>query len=735
MPLPQPILDDRSYQQLRDELVRRIPVYAPEWNDHNPSDPGVTLIELFAFLGENLLFRFNQIPETTRLAFLRLLQIPLRAATPARAMLALTTEEAAGVLAPARSVAKAGSLPFETQDEVDVLPLEARAYCRLLPERELTDEEKSFAALAVDARGGLQPGESEAYYETRALALDPAAPEAQPLDFGRAVDGLLWLAVLAPTKLDAAGQDAARAALATRVLNLGFVRDEAAPPLEAAETCPGEGPAARGPALTWQVSTGAFEPAGDQTGEPVYLTLALAGDTTRGLSQQGVVRLHLPAAKDLRDFELLNPDLRGTGALPPPIDDEDVAARVLFWVRAWRDDRGPLPSLLWVGANASEALQVQRAQPEFVGVGNGQPGQTFALVHKPVVAGSLQLEVESDDGWQSWSEVDGFWASGEDSRDYVLDREAGTVTFGTVFQGAAPQVGRRVRAVSYLFGGGPQGNVPAKAIAKLAVAKVRVENPLPARLGAPAESVSDALERVPAELRRRDRAVTRGDFQELALATPGADVGRAECLPLFDPHTQQQDAAGVVSVVVWPREDRQRPNAPLPDRTLLSAVCRFLDARRLVTTELYVIAPTYRRIAVSVSIGVRAGYGASAVRRWVELVLRQYLAPLPPYGPEGAGWPLGREVYGPELEAAVLQVEGVQFVRGLRVAGLAADGKSYVENTSDDARGRVPLRVFEVPELAELLVVDAGPAPAPGSAPPPPDAPLLVPVPIVREEC
>ena len=50
---------------LRDELVRRIPVYTPEWTDHNASDPGITLIELFSFLGENLLFRFNQIPEAT----------------------------------------------------------------------------------------------------------------------------------------------------------------------------------------------------------------------------------------------------------------------------------------------------------------------------------------------------------------------------------------------------------------------------------------------------------------------------------------------------------------------------------------------------------------------------------------------------------------------------------------------------------------------------------------------
>src|SRR4029077_17690606 len=137
---------------------------------------------------------------------------------------------------------------------------------------------------------------------------------------------------------------------------------------------------------------------------------------------------------------------------------------------------------------------------------------------------------------------------------------------------------------------------------------------------------------------------------------------------LFDPRTKITDAAGVVTVVVWPREDLKHPNAPTPDRTLLSQVCQWLDARRLVTTELYVIPPTYKKIAVAVGLQAKPGYGIEAVRRWAELVIRQYLAPLPPYGLHGGGWPLGRAIYGPELEAAALQVEGVQFIECLRLA-------------------------------------------------------------------
>jgi predicted phage baseplate assembly protein len=116
VPLPAPILDDRSYQQLRDELIRRIPVYAPEWTDHNPSDPGITLIELFAFLGENLLYRFNQIPDATKLAFLKLLQIPLQPATPSSSLVTFSRSDTlpTAILAPIGTQVMAGSIPFQT---------------------------------------------------------------------------------------------------------------------------------------------------------------------------------------------------------------------------------------------------------------------------------------------------------------------------------------------------------------------------------------------------------------------------------------------------------------------------------------------------------------------------------------------------------------------------------------------------------------------------------------------
>ncbi|MEO8333810.1 MAG: putative baseplate assembly protein [bacterium] len=739
MPLPSPILDDRSYQQLRDELVRRIPVYAPEWTDHNPSDPGITLVELFAFLGENLLFRFNQIPETTKLAYLKLLRVPMRAAVPARAMIVLERTDsgpgsADGVIVDLGTEAKAGSVPYETTTEVVAWPLTAVAVARIAAPEPTQPEAIDFANASIDALDGLGDTQEPAYYTTEHVPADPSDPSAMPVNVRSAVDGALWIALLKTKTTDITK-------LGRALINIGFVPDEEIVGIADVDACPGVMPSDNGPEMIWQVSTPTVS-----AGVPRFQTLALEGDTTRGLTQQGVLRLRLPL--DTTTIGVPDPGdeyLLGTGSFPPPLEDDEQAKNLICWIRASRraTDR-PIGRVLYVGVNATEVLQARTAKTEFLAVGTGDAGQSYPLVNHPVLARTAEVQVEEDGRWVDWDEVDGFEASTSDSRQYVLDAEAGTVRFGNGVRGRAPQIGQRIRVRKYRYGGGAEGNVGAKAIAKLdGLSQVKANNPLPARGGAPAESIGEALERVPGELRRHDRAVTMGDFQELALATPGADVGRADCLPLFRPPKNLADlpapkpsapfteAAGVVSVVVWPREDRQRPNAPMASRTLLREVCEYLDARRLVTTELYVIPPTYRKIAVAVGLRAKPGYGIEAVRRWVELVLRQYLAPLPPYGPDGHGWPLGRAVYGPELEAAALQVEGVELLEGLSVSAW----NEATQTWNAPRREPVLLQAWEVPELSEITVVQGTPL-VPGEA----LGPVLpsktpVPIPTLREEC
>src|SRR6185295_4528926 len=89
LPLPDPQLDDRRFQDIVNEAKSLIPRYCPEWTDHNVSDPGVTLIELFAWMTDLILFRLNRVPEKNYLRFMELLGIQLKDAVPARTPISL----------------------------------------------------------------------------------------------------------------------------------------------------------------------------------------------------------------------------------------------------------------------------------------------------------------------------------------------------------------------------------------------------------------------------------------------------------------------------------------------------------------------------------------------------------------------------------------------------------------------------------------------------------------------
>src|SRR3954454_6645954 len=84
-----PRLDTRSFHDIVDEALGRIRLHNPEWTNFNRSDPGVTLIELFAFLTESLLYRANQMPERNRRAFLALLGVPVQPASSAQGIVTL----------------------------------------------------------------------------------------------------------------------------------------------------------------------------------------------------------------------------------------------------------------------------------------------------------------------------------------------------------------------------------------------------------------------------------------------------------------------------------------------------------------------------------------------------------------------------------------------------------------------------------------------------------------------
>jgi hypothetical protein len=805
MSLRPPRLDDRRYEDLRQELLRRIPVHAPEWTDHNPGDPGIALLELFADLGETLLERFNQVPEAARLAFLALLGVELRPAQLASAL--VTLELPAGQIEPVpvpwssfdpRLQLAAGEVLFEAREEITVLPVQLQTWIKTplseKDQRELAEPGSATAAVLADLSSllsqHLAPASAAASVPAPPLELTaadayqavPLPPVEEgllpaPLSTHNSVDGWLWLALLAPAPLPGStGLPELRRALAGQILNLGIRPDGALCGPTDHHRCPDAGaPPSRWP-LEWQISTGRFQGGVARIDRALYTRLEVVHDGSDALRRSGTVRLRLPAngsdgspafgTWSAESFEPPDADLLGIGALPPRLENGRDSERLLAWIRVRRrDPRHPPLKVRWLTGNVLPVEQATTVQtPELLGYGDGRPGQELRLSQSPVLAESVSLQVGIQDGegqpprWQSWRRVADLGEAEADEAVYLFDPQSGTIRFGDGRRGRIPLPGEPIRCRSYRSGGGAAGNVGAgrirriqSASAAVLGANLKASNPLAAEGGVDAETVAEASERLPQLLRHNDRAVGRDDFRDLALETPGAGIGRAHCLPRHLPHQRLDDIAGVVTLIVIPAYDPLHPDEPVPDRDQLQRVCAWLEPRRLVTTELYITPPTYVRLSVSVSVEAEADVGEDTLRRQVELALRQLLAPLPPFGPEGAGWPFGRDVGERDLEAAVLRVQGVRLVNGVLISGRAVDALGRA--TGSAPLQRLPLAAWQLPSLREVrvevtptggdpdaVVVEPLPVPeADGPASPGGasggGARLGIPVPVVREVC
>lgn len=131
MPIPLPDLDNRTYDDLLEEARSLIPRYASDWTDHNASDPGIMLIELFTWLTEALIYRLNRIPETSQMRFLEL----LGATTDSATTLDDARDQVAAILKTWRTITQADFESLVVQQEEFKL---ARAKC--IPELDLTKE-------------------------------------------------------------------------------------------------------------------------------------------------------------------------------------------------------------------------------------------------------------------------------------------------------------------------------------------------------------------------------------------------------------------------------------------------------------------------------------------------------------------------------------------------------------------------------------------------------------------
>lgn len=772
MPLPAPTLDNRRYQDLLNEALARIPVHTPEWTNYGPADPGVTLIEVFAFLTENLLYRANQIPERNRDKFLQLLGVPLTPAESARGFVTINNENGELRIETLKAgiEARAGEVPFLTEQGLDVLPVETQLYLKR-PYADETGVRKQHYDMLYASLRQEQSGAELVLYETVAWK----GTEASGVDLGNdTVDGCLWLALL--TRKQDKQSDMAvvrkqvRELIAGKTLSLGIspALDENARRLQPQGSA-GTGTQAPLVFETPKLPAGGKLPQEPQPREAEYRPLE-SRSPVNVLEQPGIVELTLPAAPDMELWQDLDPLEAGSGNFPPALDDTVFAERVVTWVRI--SSRGARARLLWAGINATEVLQRQPVISEVLGDGTGEPDQVRQLAHPPVLKESVRLSVSNAAGlWDEWKRIDDMLAAPPEvqsaytlrqprveavavernsSNVYTVDPESGKLSFGDGLRGCRPPLGAKLR-VSYDHSHGLAGNVARSAISTSAAlpAGFKVDNPVPTWGGAPAEDIAEAQKQIPRFIQHRDRLVTAADFEAITLRTPGVHIGRVEVLPSFSPDLAPDapgNAPGAVTLMLIPAIDPSHPDAPEPDRLFMGTVCSHLDARRLVTTELILRGPEYRDIWIAIGIELLAdGRSGSEVRVAVRSRIREFLAPLhagglsepelmanPDFAGLQKGWPLRRAVSAAELTAVASRASGVRFVRSVRLAG--ADGVEWPE---------IPMHSLQLPRIAGLVVV-VGDAPSPASLmgglvqePTGTNLPKLrvVPVPVIPDRC
>jgi predicted phage baseplate assembly protein len=368
-----------------------------------------------------------------------------------------------------------------------------------------------------------------------------------------------------------------------------------------------------------------------------WRSLVQLDDATGGLERSGHVRLRTPAVGLAAAV--------GLGEVTTP----------LVWIRArvTRAAYDRAPRLRSVRTNTAPATQAQTVVEEIVGGSNGRRDQVHRLANAPVLAGTLVLEVSDGTTSEGWEVVDDLFGSGPDDRHVVLNRTTGEIRWGDGRRGAIPPGDPRnpngnIVARTYRFGGTSAGQVPAGAITTMlrpvpGIDDSAVTNIAPSVGGRDEETLAEAKARAPQAIRSRSRAVIASDFEHLA--TQVGTVRRAKALPFAHPDFPGVEVPGAVTVVVVPEPTAAARGdlGPAPSQATLREVCTALDGARLVTTEVYVMAPTYHLVTVIADVVAEDDADLAAVKTEADAALDAWFDPIGG-DDDGLGWPFGGDI-------------------------------------------------------------------------------------------
>ncbi|MET9667699.1 putative baseplate assembly protein [Streptomyces sp. NPDC006475] len=613
MALPSPNLDDRRFQQFVDDAKRYIQQRAPEWTDHNVSDPGVTLVETVAHMADQIVYRLNRVPEKNHLAFLDLVGITLFPPSAARTDVTfwLSAPQEDHVLLPVgtevatRRTESEEAVVFATERELTVVPCELRNLAVQQSGEVRTDRTADLA----EGKDVMCFAESPRPGDCMLLGLSAAVPHCA-------------LAMELDSRVDGVGVDP------------------------------------RQPPLVWEAWT-----------EDGWAVCEVDRDGTGGLNRPGEVVLHIPGGHTLsrtggqeagwlrcrvteplpdQPFYTTSPTVRSADAFTVGGTTTAVHAETVY-----DEALGESTGLPGQRLRLAHAPVVGDTPPVLLQTAERDGWADWDVVPSFAATAPHDRHITLDA------------ATGEIAFGPAVREPDGTLRQ----YGAVPAKGAVIRALRYRTGGGRAGNVARGAVRVLRTSVPYVSevvNREAARGGVDGETVAEAKTRAPITLRAQERAVTLRDYEELARrAAP--ETARITCLE----GDEGEHGAYAVRVLVVPQAvpdpgGRLRFEQLVPGDALLRRITRYLDERRLIGTRLAVGPPFYQGVTVVATLHAFRGTDTDRVRRQAHDALYRHLDPLTG-GADGRGWPFGRPVQSGEVFAVLQRVPGVELVDEVRL--------------------------------------------------------------------
>jgi predicted phage baseplate assembly protein len=614
MTLPAPTLDDRRFQELVDEAKRRISDSCPEWTDHNVSDPGVTLVELFAWMTDQIIYRLNRVPDRLYVKFLEMVGVSLVPPEAARADVTFWLSR--------------------PQDEVVVVPTGtevATVRSEIEPAVVFTIVEPLVIepCSSVGARSVSAGGEERDHANARQsgegfLAFDdpPTAGDALHVILSNAVpSGAVRLRL---TCDEAFGQGI----------------DPRRPPL-VWEAWDGK----RWRGCEWDDRTGGL----NHDGEVVVHVHRHHAPLDEGRQRRAELRCRvLEPGEDRPSYER-SPRITGLTAATIGGTGRSVHAELIVGELLGRSTGVPAQRF-----SLRRRPVVPSERPlviETVTDGKREEWTEVANFSESG-AGDTHFRVEHAAGEIVFGPA-------------VRDPDDGRLRH----YGRVPPRDAELWIREYRTGGGRGGNVARRAIQVLKTAIpyiARVENRGPGTGGTDGEKLEDAKIRGALELHRVERAVTPEDYERLTREA-GAGVTRVVCVAAAD----EGPYVGVARVVVVPRvpvdaHGRVNPADLIPSDDALERVRSYLEERRVIGARFVVQPAQYKGLRINALVRLLPGAQPKEVVAASIVALNRYFNPITG-GAKGDGWPFGREVYSGEAQLVLQRVRGVEFVQEVKL--------------------------------------------------------------------